>query len=145
MELKNTKILLLGILLATIFMSGCTDQEFKPDVKLSLDKNSITVTEKELSEFITATISRQDSNTNETVFILKFPEYKKNVYPTDVNGNRITELQTKSLVGQNSKDIVQFKVFATKGEGTTITYDLKIELWWDDTKIQDKVIKIAVK
>jgi hypothetical protein len=141
-------ILLIGVVL----ISGCINPPnpppFKPSVELELDKSSITVTDNTIStDFITATITRLDNENIDTVFLLKFPERKQTVYPTDVDGHRITELQTKPLKGQNCKDTLQFKIFGTKGEDIYSVKSLKLELWWNNTKIdnQDKTIEVKVE
>ncbi len=144
MKLKYIPLLAI-LLIGVIFISGCT-QDFKPQVSLTLDKNSITINNNQLSEFITATITRLDNENIDTLFVLKFPDNKEGVYPTNVDGERITEISTKTLKGSNSKDILQFKIFGSKGEATQASYDLKVELWWNNTKIenQDETTKITV-
>ena len=147
MNSKIYPILMIGILLVLFSFSGCGNDETTLDAGLSLDKSSITIDDGELSEFITATITKEDEGENNTVFVLKFPENKNNVYPTDVDGVRIYELQTKPIKGINSIDTLQFKIFGLNGEATEASYDLKVELWADHNHIvnQDKTIKIKVK
>ena len=143
--MKLSRIALFLILV--IFISGCTDQEFKPQVDLFLDKNSITIDSGQLSDFITATITRRDNENIDTIFVLSFPEDTQSFYPTDVDGNKIREIPTKKLKGQNSLDTLQFKIFGSKNEATQASYELKLELWWNNTRIdnQDKLIRITVR
>lgn len=136
------------LLIGVVLISGCVQQEFSPSVRLDLDKYWITIDDNKISsDFITATIIRLDNENIETIFVLKFPEEKESVFPTDVNGNRIGELYTKPLKGQNSKDILQFKIFGSKGEADESTFTLNVELWFNYTKVvnQDKTITIEVR
>lgn len=146
----KSNIVILSILMFSIFVSlcGCVDTDFSPDVKLALDKNRIDIKNGELSqEFVTATITRIDNENRDTIFTLKFPDEKMSVYPTDIDGNRITELRTRPLKGEKSKDTLQFKVYGSKGEAEKAEYDLIIQLLWNDTKIenQDKIVKMIVR
>ena len=79
--------------------------------------------------------------------MLTFPDKLQSAMAVDASGNRITELQTKSLVGLNSKDILQFKIYGRKGEAVQASFDLKAQLWWNSTKVQDqdKSIRVTVK
>jgi hypothetical protein len=96
-------------------------------------------------EFVTATVTREDDENQETIFTIKFPDEKENVYATDWEGNRTREMSTKSLITKNAKDTLQFKVFGKKGEAAEATYILKVELWWNDKKIDDKDIMVTVR
>jgi|GEM_PF-4489547 len=146
MELKFVFLVVI-LLMGVVFISGCRTKEFRPQVSLALDKNSVSLNDGTLSGFITATITRLDNERRDTVFVLKFPENKKDVYPTNVDGVRITEIPTRTLKEQNSIDTLQFKIFGSKGEATNASYDLKVELWWNNTRIenQDKTITITIK
>jgi hypothetical protein len=143
-------IFVLSMILVAVLIAGCigTDQkEFRPAVGLDLDKTSILVKDKSTSEYITATITRNDNVNVDAIFVLRFPQELTSVYPVDINGNRIQELKTRILKGENSKDILQFKIYGTKGEAYKSDFNLKIELWWsNNTKIpnQDKIITITV-
>ena len=150
---KLSLLFVLTIFLITIILvSGCPSTPptnpppFKPSVTLGLDKGSIIINDNSISDFITATITRLDNENVDTFFVLKFPENKQTFYPTDVDGQRITELSTKPLRDQNSKDILQFKIFGTKGEDKFSVKELRLELWWNNTKIdgQDKIIEVTV-
>ena len=142
------KIILAPLLIAVLIISGCAKQEFRPGVTLDIDKTDVTVDDNSISkEFITATITRTDDNAKDATFVLTFPDKLQSAMAVDASGNRITELQTKSLVGLNSKDILQFKIYGRKGEAVQASFDLKAQLWWNSTKVQDqdKSIRVTVK
>ncbi len=146
--MKSAKALTVILILAIILISGCSKQEFKPGVNLEIDKTSVTVTDNQVSkEFITATITRTDDNDKEAVFVLSFPDKLQSAMAVDTNGIRISELQTKPLVGLNAKDILQFKIYGRKGEAASADFDIKAELWWNSTKVegQTRTIRVSVR
>ncbi|MBU0496482.1 MAG: hypothetical protein KKG04_00820 [Candidatus Thermoplasmatota archaeon] len=139
-------LLLTILFVGFILISGCTEGPFKPQVKLEIDKDNITLDDNTIStDFITVTVERLDKEDIGTVFVLKFPGNLTSVYPTNSDGEKIDEMHTKTLKGQNSKDTLQFKIFGSKGQATEASYELNMELWWNNTKLEEKDIKITVK
>jgi len=135
------------LMIVVICLGGCNgdEEEFKPSVSLSLDDYNLKIDNNALSKFLTATVTRTDDKEQEMTFTLKFRNLAS-VYATDVDGNKIEELSTKPLKGLNSKDILQFKVFGGKGEATEASFDLWMELWWNNnTKIENQDQKIEIK
>jgi len=130
------KMILISLLLI-LFLVGCSEKEFQPKVKLSLDNNKIKMNDGISESFITATVTRNDDISENTEFEIKFPNNYTSIYPVNVDGERITELQTKTLKGKDSKDILQFKIFGEKGEAIQSTFKLDVELWWNNTQLED--------
>ncbi len=139
-----------AVVMLYIIIIGCAPKEeiFQPNVGLELSKTKVTVSDNRISEeFITVTITRFDEKNVPVNFIIKFTSNLQNVYPVDSNGNRITELFTRELLGKNSKDTLQFKVFGKNGEAQDSTYNLDMGLYWNNVTIngQDKRISVYVK
>lgn len=139
------------LLIIAISISGCAQPQppkaFIPVVDLQLDNSIISIKSETSSGYITATITRNDNENVDTNFTLRFPQKLNSVYPVDNNGNRISQISTKTLKWQNSKDTLQFKIYGNKGEAVNSEFDVNVELWWDNTKIdgQDKIIKINIR
>lgn len=144
MKLRYIALALACILL----LSACgskEEKEFMPAAELSLENDALTVPDNTTSaEFVTATIERQDKVDQETTFTVKF-QNKASVYAVDANGNKLTEVPTKALRGKNAKDILQFKVFGTKGEAETADYRLGLELMWGNRTLQSGQVTVSVE
>lgn len=129
------------MLIAVIFVSGCNgddDKSFTPSIDIKLNKNSISVNDNmRSSEFITITMTRLDDEDISTIFIIKFNQ-TANVYAVDTDGNRLHQLSTRSLKGKGSVDTLNFKVFGKKNDAIKAMYDIGVETWWNDTKLEDK-------
>ncbi|MFH1421008.1 MAG: hypothetical protein ABIG30_03560 [Candidatus Aenigmatarchaeota archaeon] len=136
-------ILIITILFVAAAISGCTSN---PSVFLEFDKDRIEIKDFSMSnEFITATLTRQDDTKTDVIFVLKFPQNMSSVYPVDVDGNKISELETKILKGKDAKDTLQFKIFGRNDEAVESKFELKAELWWNTTKLDEKEIEVTVK
>ena len=109
-----------------------------------LDRDSITIKDKQASEFLTATVTRKDDEPIDVVYKIYFPDNKSTVYPTDVDGNRIKELYTRPLRGKDARDTVQFKVWATKYEDEYSTKKLDLQLYVNSTHIEDADLSLVV-
>jgi len=96
-----------------------------------------------ISSYIDATVERSDDINKTYVFVLRFSN-TANCYAVDNEGKQLTELPTEPLRSKNSKSLIQFKIFATKGDAITSTYNLNISLWQNNTIIDSKIIKINV-
>jgi len=138
-----TIFLTIVLLLAVLVLSGCSNN--LPDVSLKLSESSISIADKGISNFITATVTRTDDVAEDRTFSLVFPQELNSMYPTDVDGNRISTLKTKPLKGKNSQDVVQFKIYGEKGEADYAEYNLMIQLQWNNTVLKEQGIKIEVK
>jgi hypothetical protein len=139
--------LLVGLILLLLMMGCSADDASGPMVKFTLDKNSITVQDRQLSEeFVTATVTRVDTEPYDTIFQLQFPDEMESAYAATPDGNKQLTLQTRRLMGKNAQDTVQFKVWGTKGEAFEARYVLTVELWWNGTKLegQDEVLEVKV-
>ena len=143
MKLRHIALALACILL----LSACSKEEeaFMPSAEISLDDDSLSVADKSIStEFVTATIERQDKVDQETMFTVKF-QNKEAVYAVDSAGIKLTELSTKPLRGKNAMDVLQFKVFGTKGEAETAEYKLGLELMWGNRTLQSEQVTVSVE
>jgi len=119
---------------------------FTPNVDFKLDKYNIEVNDNKISlEFRKGIIKRLDDENIPTVFVMKFKQ-GQNYYAVDIDGNKITELPTRVLKGQGAEDTLQFKVFGSKGEAEKATYQIEIELWWNNTKLEnkDRILEVNV-
>ena len=65
----------------------------------------------------------------------------------NADGNKISELSTRSLKGKNAQDILQFKIFGKKGGFTEAKSKIRIELWWNNTKVKntERILEVSVK
>lgn len=144
-------IIVVFILSLLLMATGCSSESDKtkvvtPSAKLDLSITSIKITDQSISkDFITATITRSDSKNEEQTFTIRFPKNISDVYATDVDGNRIQTLETKTLKGKNSIDTLQFKIFGTKREAVKVLFELEVELLWGDFELDTKIIKIEVE
>ncbi len=149
MNNKLKLILVLSILISLVFLNGgdiFKPAPFKPSVTLTLDKNVLNIKSNVVSEdFITATITRLDDKDELTSFVLMFPDKKENIYPTDVDGKRVEQLQTKPIKGNGAIDTLQFKVFGNKGEADKSTFSFKVQLVWNNSNIAEQTITVNVK
>ncbi|MCD6557630.1 MAG: hypothetical protein J7K31_01195 [Candidatus Aenigmarchaeota archaeon] len=149
MKFKSIWLIYILIMITVILVSGCIDQRFSPSVGFKLDKYSITVDDNTVSsEFVKATITRLDNENISTVFVMKFfPQTPEDIYPVDVDGNEISELSTRPLKAKGAEDILQFKVFGKKGGFTEAKSKIRIELWWNNTKIEntDRILEVSVR
>lgn len=137
-------IVILAILLfAAIFVIN-QPKSFKPDATVTLDKANININDNKLSELITATITRNDNENISTIFSIRFSDTTDAIYVTDVDGKRIYELTTRPLKDSGAKDILQFKVFGTKKDYSEAKRNIKIELWWNGTIIENKYQSLEV-
>jgi len=146
--MRYVKQLIILLILVFVVISGCIKPSpFSPKVEFYLDKYSISINDNTISsEFVTARIKRLDNENISTTFVLKFIQ-PSNVYVVDVDGNKISELSTKSLKGSEAEDVLQFKVFGKKGEAKEAKYEIRIELWWNNTKLQgmERSLEVIVK
>lgn len=135
------KILIL--LLVTVLLVGCSSSD-APDTQMDISKKSITIEDGILSEFMTITITRKDDGLNESTFKIIFPKDSENVYPTDVDGNKISLLETKPLRGKNAQDVLQFKIFGTNLDFDKAEFSLPLELRWNETVLESQTIRVTV-
>jgi hypothetical protein len=131
------------LVIALLVLAGCSSSE-TPDTYMEISTKSLKVEDKILSEFMTVTIIRKDDGLNESTFRIVFPKDSENVYPTDVDGNKITELRTKPLRGKNAQDVLQFKIYGTNLDFEETVYKLPLELRWNDTVLESQQITINV-
>ena len=147
---KNSVILLL-LFVAVIFVSGCNgnDKPFTPSIDFKLDKSSVSVNDNTVtSHFVKSTFKRLDNEDIPTIFIMKFVSDKPgDIYVVDSEGNKIDELSTRPLKGKDDEDIRTFKVFGMKRGYTKAESQIKIELWWNNTKLEgmDRTLEVIVK
>lgn len=139
------------MLIAVIFVSGCNgnDKPFTPSIDFKVDKNSILVNDNTVSSnFVKSTFKRLDNEDKATVFTMKFFSNKsEDIYVVDSEGNKIDELSTRPLKGKDDEDIRTFKVFGMKRGYTKAESQIKIELWWNNTKLMgmDRTLKVTVE
>lgn len=139
------------MLIAVIFVSGCNgnDKPFTPSIDFKVDKNSILVNDNTVSSnFVKSTFKRLDNEDIATVFTMKFFSNKsEDIYVVDSEGNKIDELSTRPLKGKDDEDIRTFKVFGMKRGYTKAESQIKIELWWNNTKLMgmDRTLKVTVE
>ena len=131
------------LVIALLVLAGCSASD-TPDTQMEVSAKSVTVEDRILSEFMTVTIVRKDEGLNESVFRIVFPRDSDNVYPTDVDGNKISELETKPLRGKNAQDVLQFKIFGTNLDFEEAVYKLPLELRWNDTVLESQTITVKV-
>lgn len=149
--MKLEYLLFATLLIIAISVSGCVQtqpaKEFIPVVDLQLDNSIININNNTSSGYITATITRKDNVNVDTNFTLRFPQGFNSVYPVDSNGYKILQITTKTLKGENSKDTLQFSIYGNKGDAINSNFEIKVELWWNNMKIegQDKTIKINIQ
>ena len=134
--------LLLSVILLLV-LAGCSTSDV-PLTHMELSRNSVTIEDKILSEFKTVTITRKDDGLNDSVFKIVFPKDSENVYPTDVDGNKISLLETKPLRGKDAQDVLQFKIFGTNLDFEEALFLLPLELRWNDTILESKTIKVTI-
>jgi hypothetical protein len=131
------------LILALLLLAGCSSDG--PSTQMDISKKSISLSDQQLSEFITITVTRKDDGTEPAFFTVIFPKTSEYVYPTDVDGNVITELHTKELRGKNAQDILQFKVYGTKLDFKEATFQLPVELRWNQTALDTKQLRITIE
>lgn len=139
--------LALACILLLFLLTACSKEEetFIPSAEISLENDALSVPGDTVStEFVTATIERQDKVDQETTFTVKFLN-KDAVYAVDSAGIKIDSLSTKPLRGKNAMDTLQFKVFGKKGEAETATYKLGVELMWGNQTLQQEDVKVSVE
>lgn len=156
MKIEKVTILLL-ILLGIAIVSGCTEKPnlevptskvYKPNVYFEVLPNAVTVTDNNFSGIIEINVTKLDDLKIPTNFILKFsssnPEY---VYPIDAKSNqKIYERETGNLTLKHSKDIYDFIVFGKKMSGQDYSpWNINIELYYNNTKINERRLNITVR
>lgn len=133
-----------GLILLLFFLTGCSKEEFKPQADFNLDNQELSIQSGNITpKFVTATITRIDEGIG-TNFTLNF-DNKETVYATDVDGNKISTLSTRSLKGKFSIDTLQFKIFGKKlDEDLLADKSLSVKLMWNNTTLDEKIIKVKV-
>lgn len=131
------------LVIALLVLAGCSASD-TPDTQMEVSAKSVKVEDRILSEFMTVTIIRKDEGLNESTFRIVFPKDSDNVYPTDVDGNKISELETKPLRGKNAQDVLQFKIYGTNLDFEEAIYKLPLELRWNDTVLESQTITVTV-
>ena len=139
------------MLVTVIFVSGCNgeDKPFTPSIDFKVDKNSISVNDNTISSyFVKSTFERLDNEDTKTVFVMKFfSEKPEDIYAVDSEGKKIDQLLTKPMKGRGDEDILTFKVFGNKRGYDKAESQIKIELWWNNTKLMgmDRTLKVTVE
>lgn len=136
--------LIIWMALGLVFFGCLGSTAFKPDVSYQLDRNSVDVSNGNISTYyVTATVTRNDNDPTPTVLTLEFKN-KPDIYAVDSAGQRIESLNTKSLVGQGAKDTPQFKIFGRTNLATG-TDTLDVDLDWNGTTLSTQTITVNVK
>lgn len=141
-------IIILGLILFVAYiLTQQPSKQFKPDASITLSKYNIDVNNNESSELVTAIITRNDNENKTTDFSIKFfSKPEDSIYVTDIYGKRIIELPaTKSLIGTGTQDNLQFKVIGTNRGFSEPKGKVEVELWWNNTKMDSKILELTIK
>ncbi len=140
-------ILLIGLASYAVYkvIKSRMPQDLTPKIKVDFDKKAVTVQNNNISsDFVTLILTRQDSQNQDAVLTLKFPQNYTSVYAVNIDGERIKEIQTAPLRGKNAKTTVQFKVYGSTGEFDKVELNLQTELWWNNTKLPNHDVEVHV-
>lgn len=140
----------IGFVLFGIFIYWTISSHgFVPQVRVDLEQNRVDLNgnfkDGTYSELVTASIIREDDKNISTTFVLKFPDESAEFYPVDVDGKRLTSMSSNELRGKGTKHPFQFKVFVPKGDASPAGYKLRMEFWWNNTKLSvEKVLDVHI-
>ncbi len=149
MKLKVIFLFIFLLIIAFSFYYFFKERKYTPGISFEMNKDSIeTLNGEKSNEIVTLTIKKMDNKNIPTNFTIKFipsdPDY---AYPISVYTNeRIEEITTRTLIDMGSSDIIQFKVFGKiMGNQPYSPYTIKIELYYNNTKLAEKTLNVIVK
>lgn len=142
----KAKLYLLSTLLV-VLVSGCSNSTYKPEARLTLSTNQITLQDNQPSALIDADIVKFDKKGISTAFDVVFAPSNAEYISVQTDGNApLGKSTTRVLVSENSKDTVQFKVQGKKVKGQpTSSWTLDVILMYNNTQIDKKTLSVTVK
>jgi len=143
-------IIVVIIIIATAYSIylNLKESEYSPFILFEMDRSIIETSDgKKSNDIVTLKITKQDNNNIPTNFTFKFiPSNPDYAYPISVYTNeKLENITTRTLIDNGASDIIQFKVFGKLMAGQPYSpYTIKIELYYNDNKIEEKILTIRV-
>lgn len=120
----------LGIAIMLLLTACGNPAPEKIQIQLKLNEDRMMVLSQKVSEdsFI-ATVTRLDNSKLQSPLTVKFLNTADNIYPV-INGERVSQsIIAPELREKNAVGIVQFKVYANKGNANTAEFPLNLAVY----------------
>ena len=138
------KYIVIFIIILIALIAGCNnngdnvpDNSYKPLMELTLNKNLINVRSDTISETITITLIKKDSEKVQSSFVIELisPE-KEFIYFIDDTGKPIDNINTTLFEHEGDRQLYDFKLFAKKDpQKDSVEYTLNFKLLYNKKEI----------
>lgn len=133
------------IIIALLVIAGCSSNA--PGASLSVQPETLIITDQQSSELILVTVTKQQDSDIPVSYVigLESPNPEM-IWFTDGSNTTITSIQTAQFRRKNDRLSETFAIIATKAHGSTsTTWEIPIQLLYNNTVIESKTITIRVE